>query len=137
MNTTYLTRMDYARVQGWAVRMPGTSSKLFSDSIYGSNGRARRAAIAYRDFIAAGKALPKVRIRHKTSPRNISGKIGVSKNWSQGKFTGWAAYAQITLKTQTKILFPFRKYGRANARKLADECRSLMEQIVELQNHII
>jgi hypothetical protein len=114
----YLTRVDYPSVRGWVVRFPtpgGRVAKLFSDSKYGGDRKARAAAQRFRDQLAEKYGWPASAnpLPRKQCRRNTSGKVGVSRYVLGGRWYGWQAFWNDPPGRQNRRRFLFSEYGRA------------------------
>jgi len=149
----FIIRLDKPKnsakgTHGWQVRVGGKRkyhSKLFSDNVYGSKGKALLAAEEYlNDYL-------KVHPQHAEPPRphhfmektmmsnNKSGVTGVGKSWGypgwdkkkQYKMEYWYAFCPIGPKGQRNTWrkrFYVNTHGDAEARRLAVEFRKGWEE---------
>lgn len=138
----YLTRFDFKGTHGWQVRVPKNfnidpldyHSKLFSDGIYGSKRKSKKAALDYREaFLKKTHQLDLLLSPRRITTRsrwrdakNTSGILGVRravdlKVTSSGNICVqeyWMGYGMIAKKYWSKT-FSVYKYGEKEAFKWA------------------
>lgn len=148
----FIVRLDKPKnsskgTHGWQVRVGGKRkyhSKLFSDNIYGSKGRALLAAEAYLDKYLKENpqyAQPShpFSFREKLRSNNKSGVTGVGKSWGypgwdkkkQYRMDFWYAFCPVGPKGQRNTWhkrFYVDTHGEAEARRLAIEFRKGWEK---------
>lgn len=130
----YITRMEYANVLGWNVRVYVDSApvepKLFSDGVYGGKRKALAAARKYRDRIVRKyKVVPISRRKqhyHVRDARNASGYVGVTlqRTRRSGRTVSYSWIASFMKNgKQHKQSFSIREYGYERAFRNAVRCR--------------
>jgi hypothetical protein len=152
----YIVRLDKPKndskgTHGWQVRLPtGTprkyTSKLFSDNIYGSKGKALVAAEEYLEELRAKHPYisqrPEIFFRKKATARNTSGRNGVYRTYAY--FTRdkdkkirhyyWGAFCPLGPNGQRNKWskrFYIETHGEEEAKRRAIEFREMWEEAAE------
>ncbi len=134
LGLTYITRMDHGNTHGWWVRVYKDSkpveSKLFSDGVYGSKGKAKKQAQEHRDKVVKKHKIVPVHLRktreHSVDRRSTSGMVGVTlsvTDKSGSLRVHWSARFMEKGK-QKNVSFSVRKYGYDGAFRKALKVRS-------------
>jgi len=129
----YISRIDSNNAHCYTVRVgykiPEATHKTFSDSVYGGQRKALKAAIAYRD-----KEVKRLKItlgKRYNYDQNNQRHWGVGVNEQWGRKGEWdylyitATYWDGQRKKQLHKTFSVNKYGYELAWKLAAQWRSL------------
>lgn len=122
-----LARLDLPAVgtQGWQVRLQRNTirySKFFSDRQYGNAALAKKAAQQWRDQLLETSNLAEQARICRTSPRNRSGVIGVSKvtvTTNGASYQFWQATWSPQPGVRKTIKFSISRYGDQEAFRLA------------------
>jgi hypothetical protein len=118
-----ITRMDYSRSHGYWVRfsyLVHPISKLFSDRLYGGKRKALKAAIKYRDEVAA--TLPPR--RHGRNTLLGSGRIWkerrsyISLSGTRQYYQAWTAWIMVSPQHPASSNFSIDKWGSHRAKSM-------------------
>ncbi len=133
LGLTYITRMDHGNTHGWWVRVYKDSkpveSKLFSDGVHGSKGKAKKQAQEHRDKVVKKHKIVPVHMRktreHSVDRRSTSGMVGVTLSVvekADSLRVHWSARF-MEKGRQRNVSFSVRKFGYEGAYRKALKAR--------------